>query len=284
MKIYASNINAFKDRASFNKELALNAKVSGNVNKVKAGGLVEIIPLSPATVEPTNHGGVQGEGYGIAVMQLRGMLVANTDDLYDWFAVNYEGGTDLQEFYHELSEVASDPRIKAIIIEADSGGGDVNNTQLVANLVRDIDKPVIGFVTNLAASACYWILSQCDSIYVATETTSIGSIGVYTAHVDNAGYYEMIGKQVTYIPASQSTEKIIGADNKPLSESDFAKIQERVSKLAAIFINQVEQGRGGKLVGTEYQNGSVFIASDAIANGLVDGYATAVEIVNNLSK
>jgi len=284
MKIYASDINAFKDRASFNKELALNAKVSGNVSRVKAGGLVDIIPLSPTQVEPTSHNGVQGEGYGIAVMQLKGMLVANTDDLYDWFAVNYEGGTDLQEFYHELAEVANDPRIKAIIIEADSGGGDVNNTQLVANLVRDIEKPVIGFVTNLSASACYWILSQCDSIYLATETTSIGSIGVYTAHVDNSGYYEMIGKKVTYIPASQSTEKIIGADNKPLSESDFAKIQERVSKLATIFIRQVEQGRSGKLVGTEYQNGSVFIADDAIANGLADGYATALEIVNNLSK
>lgn len=284
MKIYASDINAFKDRAIFNKELALNAKVSGNVSKVKAGGLVDIIPLSPTQVEPTSHNGVQGEGYGIAVMQLKGMLVANTDDLYDWFAVNYEGGTDLQEFYHELAEVANDPRIKAIIIEADSGGGDVNNTQLVANLVRDIEKPVIGFVTNLSASACYWILSQCDSIYLATETTSIGSIGVYTAHVDNSGYYEMIGKKVTYIPASQSTEKIIGADNKPLSESDFAKIQERVSKLATIFIRQVEQGRSGKLVGTEYQNGSVFIAEDAIANGLADGYATTLEIVNNLSK
>jgi len=284
MKIYASDINAFKDRASFNKELALNAKVSGNVSKVKAGGLVDIIQLSPEQVEPTSHNGVQGEGYGIAVMQLKGMLVANTDDLYDWFAVNYEGGTDLQEFYHELAEVANDPRIKAVIIEADSGGGDVNNTQLVANLVRDIEKPVIGFVTNLSASACYWILSQCDSIYLATETTSIGSIGVYTAHVDNSGYYEMIGKKVTYIPASQSTEKIIGADNKPLSESDFAKIQERVSKLAAIFIRQVEQGRSGKLVGAEYQNGSVFIAEDAIANGLADGYATTLEIVNNLSK
>lgn len=284
MKIYASDINAFKERASFNKELALTAKVNSNTNKIKAGGLVDIIPLTTTAVEPTNSNGVSGEGYGIAVMQLKGMLVANTDSIYDWWEVNYEGGTDLEEFYHELSEVAQDPRIKAIIIEADSCGGDVNNTQLVANLVRDIQKPIIGFVTNMAASACYWIVSQCDSVYVATETTSLGSIGVYTCHVDNSGWYEMIGKQVTYIPASQSTEKIIGADNKPLSESDFAKIQERVSKLATIFINQVKQGRGGKLIGTDYQNGSVFIADDAIANGLADGYANIDEIVSNLSK
>jgi len=284
MKIYASTINAFKDRASFDKELALKARLGNNTNKVKAGGLVDIIPLNTTPVEPTNGNGVSSEGYGIAVMELKGTLVANTDDLYDWFAVNYGGGTDLEEFYHELAEVANDPRIKAIIIEANSCGGDVDNTQMVANLVRDIQKPIIGFVTNMAASACYWILSQCDSIYVATETTSLGSIGVYTCHVDNSGYYESIGKKITYIPALQSTEKIIGADNKPLSESDFAKIQERISKLATIFINQVEQGRSGKLVGTEYQNGGVFIASEAIANGLADGYMNIDEIVNNLSK
>jgi len=279
MKIYASTIEQQQHRVKFDRAGAIQARTEGKL-KDRAGNTNYTIPLQPVAVNGSSD--MTTNEYSVAVFQVKGSLVQNTESIEDWWEVYAEGGTDLQELYNELIEAEASPFIKAVILEFNSGGGDVQGTQLVANLVRDFKKPIIAAVNGIAASAAYWIAAQCDTIYAISETTSFGSIGVYTSHVDNSGFYKMIGKEVTYIPAILSTEKLIGMDNKPLSDTDFAKFQDRVSKIDDIFIRQIKEGRGDKLKSDEYQNAGLFLYADALKIGLVDEIATPIQILDNV--
>jgi len=279
MKLYASTIEQQQHRVKFDRLAATKARTGGEL-KDRAGNMNYTIPLQPVAVNGSSD--MSSSEYAIAVFQVKGCLVQNTESIDDWWEVYAEGGTDLEELYNELIEAEASPFIKAVILEFNSGGGDVQGTQLVANLVRNFKKPIIAAVNGIAASAAYWIAAQCKTIYATSETAYFGSVGVYTGHCDNSGMYKMIGKEITYVPAILSTEKLIGMDNKPLSDTDFAKLQERVSKIDNIFIRQVKEGRGDKLKSDEYQNAGLFVYADALQIGLVDEIATPVQILDNI--
>lgn len=80
-----------------------------------------------------------------------------------------------------LKEAAADPKIKAVVLRIDSGGGDVVASESLWDAVRrmreEYKKPVIASFGNAAASGAYYVASAADAIF-ANESTITGSIGV----------------------------------------------------------------------------------------------------------
>lgn len=193
------------------------------------------------------------------------------------------GGTSYDELQSAIAELVNDPAVSAIVLDVDSPGGEVDGLTEFAAFVRAARerKPVVAQVDTLAASAAYWIASQCTEV-VVTPSGQVGSIGVYTAHQDVSGAMAQDGVQVTLVSAGKY--KVEGNPYEPLAEDARAAIQDQVDAYYAMFLGDVARGRGTTpdAVASGYGEGRTVMARAAVAAGMADRVDTLEGTVNRL--
>lgn len=181
------------------------------------------------------------------------------------------GGTSYDELQSNIGALLSDESVKAIVLDIDSPGGEVDGLPEFAAFLRQARdvKPIHAQVNSLAASAAYWIAAQCTDITV-TPSGEVGSIGVYTAHQDVSGAMEQDGVKVTLISAGKY--KVEGNPYEPLGDEARAYVQDHVDAFYSMFLHDVAQGRGTTVdaVLTGYGEGRTMLAKEAKAAGMVD--------------
>ena len=217
---------------------------------------------------------VQG---GVAVIPVEGVL-AKRMNLF----TSISGGMSTQMLVDTVNEALADDMVHSLMLAVDSPGGEVDGTQQLADAVTNSSKPTAAWVDGQACSAALWIASQCDSIYAASDTSTIGSMGVLIQHADYSKADDAKGKTVTHITTGKY--KVSGNSAKPLSHDDREYLQSRVDYLYTIFLTAVASGRGmdpQKLDDTA-GDAQVFFAQQAIDNGLIDGIASEAEVISKL--
>ena len=221
-------------------------------------------------------------GGGIAVMALSGIIAPKASAVDE---VSGGGTTSLQLFNQALSEAVADNSIGAIILTFDTPGGNVVMTPETAAKVMEArkTKPVYGYVEGLCASAGYWIASACTELY-STPSASIGSIGVYTSHVDVSEAMAMEGIKEEFISAG--TYKVEGNSNGPLAPEGRAFIQTQIDSFYGMFTSAVAKGRNVPIanVRSGYGQGRCLLADDALREGMVDGICSFDDVVNKARK
>jgi len=176
------------------------------------------------------------------------------------------GPAGTEQFGRWIQEANADPRINAIVLRFDSPGGMVAGTETLAGTIRQTSKPVVAFIDDLAASAAYWLASECDEIIANNTTAQIGSIGVLLSFPDTQPYFEKLGVKFHTVLAPQSENKTRIFDK--LRAGDYEEYREQVLKpLAAKFINTVKTNRPGS--SDEHFKGDVFFASTLVGS-LID--------------
>lgn len=216
---------------------------------------------------------------GVAVVPLTGVL-AKRANLFQAIS----GGASHQLFARDVNAALADPKVNAILIEADSPGGSADGTQLAAQAVaaaRGV-KPIITLADGTMASAAYWIGAYADSVYAIDSGTQVGSIGVAVAHVDISRAEQMLGRKTTEIYAGQY--KRIASAYAPLTEPGRATLQDMVDTLYGIFVQAVATARGASVerVLADMADGRLFIGQQAVDAGLVDGIATRDQALADL--
>lgn len=187
-----------------------------------------------------------------------------------------------------INRLANAGNISAIIINADTPGGQAAGTASLADTIKQTaaEKPVIGLVDDgMACSAGVWILSACSEIYVTQKTDIIGSVGVYTTIMDWYAYFESEGLKARDIYAPQSTDKNLDYRNALENNDDLLKEELRV--LCQQFIETVSNNRSGKLTSDDWQTGKLYYAKEAQKIGLIDGiksFSQVIDRANTLSK
>lgn len=200
---------------------------------------------------------------------------------------NISGGTSSDILQRDISAMASDDSIKSIILLVDSPGGEVDGTQAAAHAVyaassRNGGKPIYAIASGVCASAAYWIASAADFIYVADDTTRVGSIGVAATHVDVSKREEKKGIKVTEITAGKY--KRIASEHEPLSDDGRAGIQAQLDKLYKVFVDDVARNRGvsAEDVLKNMADGKIFIGKESIDAGLTDGRMNLSDLLSRL--
>lgn len=100
---------------------------------------------------------------------------------------------DALKIVQSLQDAADNKNVSAILIQANSGGGSPVHAEIVSNAIKEIrltGKPVIFSVMEVCASACLYIASQADDIYVHANSL-VGSVGV---KMDSWGLTELMAK------------------------------------------------------------------------------------------
>lgn len=216
---------------------------------------------------------------GIAVIQLTGPLTKG----FSWVTA-ISGGTPMLMAGAQIEQAAADPKIKGIMLQIDSPGGTVDGTEGLARVIRAAGstKPVIALASGTMASAAYWAGSAASAIYIDAGTTMVGSIGVVAKHVDISGLESRIGIKTTEVTSGKY--KRIASMHEPLSDDGRSTMQAQLDAIYSLFVQAVATNRGASVqtVLDRMADGRVFIGQQAIDAGLVDGFATASEVLSRL--
>lgn len=187
------------------------------------------------------------------------------------------GATSYEEMAREFTTALNDSQIKAIVLDIDSPGGEVNGCAEMAELVfnaRGI-KPIVAHISGDGCSAAYWLATAADSV-IAGDTAIVGCIGVVACYIDASKHYEMHGIEEIEIVSSQTPNK----RPNPAEDAGRAQIQRTIDDLAGVFISAIAKHRGveAAVVQSEFGQGDVFVGATAAAAGLIDGVATYEEL------
>lgn len=180
---------------------------------------------------------------------------------FEWFGIDYKS------LAFALERAESDPDVEVIAFDINSPGGEVDGLFDLCEQIRACDKPTYAFTSGMICSAAYAIASATDRIF-ATESSSIGSIGVYMGFIDDSEYLKKNGIEEIYFYGQNSDKKNLD----PKSKEGKEVYQNEVNALEEIFINNIANYRGvtPDYVLSNYGHGQVFLGQEALERGLVD--------------
>jgi protease IV len=208
-------------------------------------------------------------GQTVAVIPIMGVMTRYGD------MCSY-GSEDIASWIMEANAMES---VAGIVLEINSPGGQVDGTELLGEVVRQSQKPVVGFVAGMAASAAYWVASQCREIVMESETSSeVGSLGVLCMHMDVSGMLEKEGVRFTIIRADGSEDKARFNDYEGLSDELLAEVKASMNPIRASFIKKVKAGRPG--IADDVFSGKMFNGKDALKRGMADRIGFLGDAVN----
>ncbi len=201
------------------------------------------------------------------------------------WASYYYGACAIADLQTKFRMALADPAVKTILFRFDSPGGEVTMVPEFADEIFAArgQKPIVAVADTLVASAAYWLGAQVETIY-ASVSARLGSIGVYTEHVDYSGLLAKNGIAITLI--SYGAHKTDGHPYAPLPDDVRARIQARVDEIGAEFDAAVARGRkvSKKDVADSFGQGEVFRGKQAIALGMADKLGTFSQVLARLTK
>lgn len=216
---------------------------------------------------------------GVALIPIDG-VIAKRMNLF----TQISGGASSELIARDVRQAAADEKVRAIILMIDSPGGSVDGTQALANIIREASakKPVVAWADGMMASAAYWMGAAADSVFIAGDTTFVGSIGVVSQHVDVSERQKQMGVKTTEIYAGKY--KRIASEFAPLTKDGKAYMQDMVDHLYSVFVRDVATHRGTteEKVLADMADGRLFIGQNAITAGLADGVSTLDDLIAQL--
>ncbi len=216
---------------------------------------------------------------GVAVLSIEGVIGKKMNMFR-----RISGGASTQLIGKDFEEAMERRDVKAILFEIDSPGGMVDGTEELARKIYQArgKKPIATYVDGLMASAAAWIGLAADQVFISGEMAKTGSIGVVATHVDWSKWEEKVGIKTTEITAGKY--KQIASEYAPLSQEGREYIQDMLDYIYAKFVNDVATFRGVSAEDAleRMADGRIFIGSQAVSAGLVDGIKTKNEVIGML--
>jgi signal peptide peptidase SppA len=192
------------------------------------------------------------------------------------------GATAYATLATDLQQALDSTQVRGIILAIDSPGGEVNGSAELANMIfaGRGKKPIVAYVSGMAASAAYWIASAADEVVVA-PTAIVGSVGAVIAFSDRTKADEARGIRTIEIVSSQSPKKRLS----PASAEGQSEIQLLVDNLAQVFIDGLAKNRGvsAETVLSDFGEGGMFVGQAAVDAGLADRVGSYEQLQGELA-
>ncbi|MEY2343139.1 signal peptide peptidase SppA [Acidithiobacillus sp. IBUN Pt1247-S3] len=216
-------------------------------------------------------------GPEIAVVPIDGMLVPGN--------LEQAGGVAAEPTVRQLDHLRHDKEVKAVILQVNSPGGDVNAANAIRRAIlrlRQAGKPVVVSMGTLGASGAYWLSTAADRIY-AEPTTIAADVGVFVLFPDFSGLLQKLGigySGVSSVPHSPSLSPYA-----PLRKPEQQALQAVVNHIYAHFVGLVAKSRHMPFAQAEKDaQGRAWSGVDAKRLGLVDGLGGMAEAEQEVAK
>jgi ClpP class serine protease len=196
---------------------------------------------------------------GVAVIPVTGPIMR-----YANLFTHISGATSTQELATDLRAALDDPKVRAIVLNIDSPGGEATGINELADMIyaARARKPIKAYVGGTGASAAYWIASAASEI-VVDDTALLGSIGVVLeVAVRQAGAGQ---KHYTIVSSNAPNKRPDVA-----TEQGRAEIAKTINALADVFTAKVARNLGVKpdKVAAMGDHGGLRVGAAAVKAGL----------------
>src|SRR5213082_930163 len=227
------------------------------------GGVREIEPL-PRFREILLQSGSRGVTDKIVVITMRGLISSSlpgsvTDSMVD-------------DMRAALQQARDDDRVKAIVLEVDSPGGEVTASDAIysALVKARARKPVVVYMDSLAASGGYFIACG-GKFLMANETTITGSIGVIIQTLNYEQLLNKVGLASVIFKSGKFKDMLNGA--RPITPEERDLVQNFIMKTYDKFLGIVANERN--LPADQLRNtiadGRILSGKEAFEHKLIDG-------------
>lgn len=173
-----------------------------------------------------------------------------------------------------IRRATHDPSVRAIILEINSGGGGITASDIIYKALQDFKKVdesrrIVAIMGDVAASGAYYIALPADSI-LAHPTTVTGSIGVIMQSYNIKELAAKLGIRDVTVKSGGNKDFFNPFDD--VKPEQLAIMQRVISRMHERFVTLVSENRGlSKDVVAELADGRVYLADEAVQNGLIDG-------------
>src|SRR6266545_578992 len=227
------------------------------------GGTGEIEPL-PRFREILLQRGTRGVADKVAVISMRGLISSSVPG-----SVSDSMVDDMRA---ALQQAREDDRVKAIVLEIDSPGGEVTASDAIYNaLVKArAKKPVVVYMESLAASGGYYV-SCGGKFLMASDTTITGSIGVSIQTLNYEQLFNKVGLASVVFKSGKFKDMLNGA--RPITPEERDLVQSFIMKTYDKFLGLVakERNLSADVLRKTIADGRILSGKDAFENKLIDG-------------
>jgi signal peptide peptidase SppA len=178
----------------------------------------------------------------------------------------------------KIDAAMQDPRVKGVLLNIDSPGGEVSGAFDMADYVASAKKrkPIWSYAGDMMASAAYLIGSQTDRV-LASQTAYVGSVGVLMAHADKSQQMEKDGVKVTLLYSG--AHKVDGNPYAALPDDVRETMQGELDDLRNKFASRVAAGRSMSTEAVLKTEAKTYTSAEAKSVGFVDGVASFDETI-----
>lgn len=182
----------------------------------------------------------------------------------------------------ELEKARKDPKVKAVVLRINSGGGSSLASDIMWREVQLVkkQKPIIASMGDYAASGGYYMAMGCDTI-VAHPTTITGSIGIF-AIIMNVEKLMNDKLGITFDGVGTHKYSDYPSATRTMTDAEKMMFQNGVNKGYETFTTKAAKGRRMDVEKLKsLAGGRVWTGLQAKENGLVDvlgGLDDAVKI------
>jgi protease-4 len=178
----------------------------------------------------------------------------------------------VEDLRAEFQQAADDDRVKAIVLEVDSPGGEVTASDQIYHAVVNAraKKPVVVYMESLAASGGYYV--SCGGKYLmANDTTITGSIGVIIQTLNYEQLFNKVGLASVVFKSGKFKDMLNGA--RPITPEERELVQSFVMKTYDKFLGIVakERNLSADALRNTIADGRILSGKDALDNKLIDG-------------
>src|SRR5215212_10746010 len=229
----------------------------------RVGGIRDAEPI-PRFREIVLQKGARATTDKIAVITMRGLISTSipgnvSDSMVD----------DLRA---ALQQAREDHRVKAIVLEIDSPGGEVTASDEIYSAVvkTRAKKPVVVYMDSLAASGGYYVACG-GKFLMANETSITGSIGVIIQTLNYEQLFNKIGLASVVFKSGKFKDILNGA--RPMTPEERDYIQSFVMKTYDKFLGVVATERNipAETLRNGIADGRILSGKDALDAHLIDG-------------
>jgi protease-4 len=223
--------------------------------------VTEKLPAAPPKKRPSPVMWVVGLLFWVALPLLLGIWLSQKyvpKPQVGIIRLNTDIYTLSAEFLIEQINTARDnPRIKAVVVQIDSPGGEVVATQTIYLSLLDLRQkmPVVGSIDNIAASGGYYSAMAVEPLF-AKPSSTVGNVGVW-------GYYP---------PVIGVNDSVLASGPFKLTASNADAFEREIEGIKREFLEVVRSQRGSRLQIPieDLAQGLAYPGRTALALGMVD--------------
>ena len=171
----------------------------------------------------------------------------------------------------QIAEARANSRIRAVVVQIDSPGGEVTATQTIFLELQKLrhEMPVVGSIDSIAASGAFYAAMATDPVY-AKPSSTVGNVGVW-------GYF----------PSELGVNDVVLASGPfKLTASNTAEFLRGIDSIKREFLATVISQRGTrlKISDIDLSQGLAYSGRESLDLGLIDAIGSQTESIEIAAK